>query len=686
MSDPTADVAAKVAVSIITEVFKSALHGVKDTKDWLDVQNKKRDIFGFAARKYANKVEKLYNTMRIFGMSNPVPLRGIYTRVNILQKLTSSFQITVEELERRFNSNSGQFRFMQVPIDGITVVNQIEKLVVLGKPGAGKTTFLKYVTLHALDGNLKNRRIPIFVSLKDWSDSGLSLMSYIVQQFDICDFRDAEPFIEGMLKEGKCLLLLDGFDEVTTDVDEAIQQIHNFVNKYDTNQFILSCRVAAYSYCFPRFTDIEVTDFKSEQIETFVNNWFGWGSAKARLCWKKIKEDRAISELASVPLLLTLLCLAFDENMDFPSNRAELYKDAVDALLKKWDASRSIKRAEIYRYLSPRRKESLFSRIAATTFSDEKYFIPQRILEKYITEFISNLPEDKDGRLDFDGEAILKAVEAQHGIFVERAKRIYSFSHLTFQEYFTARYVVENLQKGTLKNLVYKHLTNERWREVFLLVAGMLDEADTFLLLMNERIRELAIQSEVSSLIISCQRSADEQNDLCSLLPDTGKLLAYDRARLLTLALYVSREYLLAHSNWGRLPRHYDPSLAERNSNVLSLCAGLVSDLTNILIKDSDYSGTDSSVLKAQTKILYKPGAVKHAFVDSRAVVERLNQLGKEYSIIGNALALSFLHDLSELSQFLTATKLLVSSLQTECYVSKNVRREIMNELLVAHG
>ena len=42
--------------------------------------------------------------------------------------------------------------------------------------------------------------------------------------------------------------------------------------------------------------------------------------------------------------------------------------------------------------------------------------------------------------------AVLKAIEAQHGIFSQRAQRIYSFAHLTFQEYFTAQYIADTWQ------------------------------------------------------------------------------------------------------------------------------------------------------------------------------------------------------------------------------------------------
>jgi hypothetical protein len=92
--------------------------------------------------------------------------------------------------------------------------------------------------------------------------------------------------------------------------------------------------------------------------------------------------------------------------------------------------------------------------------------------------------------------SLLKAVGAHHGIFVERARHIYSFAHLTFQEYFTARYVVDNAARGTLELLVRSHLTNARWREVFLLVASRLDDADTLFYSMLAKLDALARSSE----------------------------------------------------------------------------------------------------------------------------------------------------------------------------------------------
>ncbi|MBK8193480.1 MAG: hypothetical protein IPK76_09800 [Lewinellaceae bacterium] len=208
-----------------------------------------------------------------------------------------------------------------------------------------------------------------------------------------------------------------------------------------------------------------------------------------------------MKELSSVPLLLTLLCITYDENNDFPTNRAELYKDAVEALLRKWDSSRRIRRDDPYKQLSLMQKENMFARIAFGTFTESRYFIRGQDLTRMIGNFIGNLPAFKAETLEVDSTEVLRTIESHHGIFVERAKHIHSFAHLTFQEYFTAKYIVDNASNGTLKKLVEEHLYDDKWKEVFLLVAGMLSDADELLLLMLKKNRELLEEPVLDNLI-----------------------------------------------------------------------------------------------------------------------------------------------------------------------------------------
>jgi hypothetical protein len=184
-----------------------------------------------------------------------------------------------------------------------------------------------------------------------------------------------------------------------------------------------------------------------------------------------------------------MLCISFEDNLDFPLNRAELYKDAIDALLRKWDASRGIERDQIYHNLSPFKKESLFCKIAWENFKEDRYFIKKSVIEKQIDAFLGNISSKSNEASDVKGEDVLKTIEAQHGILVEQAWKIYSFAHLSFQEYFTARYLKEQTKLADLKRVIKKYMDSDKWRETFIILVNILDDSDFVINIMIKDIR-----------------------------------------------------------------------------------------------------------------------------------------------------------------------------------------------------
>ncbi|MGH2415257.1 MAG: NACHT domain-containing protein, partial [Microcystaceae cyanobacterium] len=109
---------------------------------------------------------------------------------------------------------------------------------------------------------------------------------------------------------------------------------------------------------------------------------------------------------------------------------------------------------------------------------------------------LPNAPTELE-ELQLDSEVVLKVIELQHGLLAERVRGIFSFSDLAFQEYFTARKIVasHNLQalEQALERLV-AHITEPRWREIFLLTAAMLRSADSLVQLMKQQIDALVAQ------------------------------------------------------------------------------------------------------------------------------------------------------------------------------------------------
>jgi len=469
-----------------------------------------------------DKILLLYGKMQLLDISQPIDLDRLYVDVNILEQITSQRWLEITDLVRGFNPSADNFdrfglgKVRQERVPGIEAVKRYDRLMVLGKPGAGKTTFLQHVAIECVQGRFQANRVPIFIRLKDFAKyarerENFRLLDYISREFRCCGISE-QQVTEAILTQGRGMILLDGLDEVTDeDENKVVEEIQQFSEDYYKNKLIINCRIAASKYRFPGFTYVEVADFNDEQIESFAQKWFvavarnnvaaGLATAKQFIQKLNRSENQQIRELAITPILLHLTCLVFQSKTDFPSNRSKLYAQGIEILLKRWDETRGIQRDEVYRYLTLPRKKLLLAQIAAITFERGDYFFEQDKIQQLIADYLGTLPNAKTApdELQMDSEAVLKAIEAQHGLLVERARGIYSFSHLTFQEYFTAleatRKIVSKSETQALKHLV-NYINEKQWREVFLLTAEMLPSADSLLLLMKQEIDEILAADE----------------------------------------------------------------------------------------------------------------------------------------------------------------------------------------------
>lgn len=503
------------------------------------VQNVREKIKSF--------IEKECKTMRVLDMTRPIDVKDIYTHVNVLERITKHQRLEIPDLVKRINlqlefaellqgyNDPNQFdRFglneiSKERIRGLSVVEQEDKLIVLGKPGAGKTTFLKYLALQCSGGQLHSGLVPLFITLKDFGNDPKkqTLLDYIIER--LADYEIKSEEIEQLLKQGKIMVLLDGLDEVKEETNKYIlEEITNFSDRYDKNRFVMTCRIAAQEYTFEKFTEVEVADFDDKQIDTFVENWFKFSEKKeekAKRFRQNLNRQPRIKELAQNPLLLTLLCLVFEDKGEFVSrNRYEVYKEAIDTLLVKWDASRAIDRENVYKKLSLGEKRDLLSYMALTTFEEGNYFLSKTDLVNFISNYIRNFPDATTNpeQLELDSELVLKSIESQHGLLVERAQNIYSFSHLTFLEYFTARRIATRPDPDTLKDALSKlvsHITEKRWREVFLLAVVPLRPADYLSKLMKQAVDRLVLADEKLQEFLKWVNEQSLEIQKC--LPDT---------------------------------------------------------------------------------------------------------------------------------------------------------------------
>ena len=687
--------------------------------DWEEITGLKPSRVGIAhltelvpqlRQQVSKDIEERCSTMRIFDMSQPIELGKIYTQVNILEKIISRRRKDISELMKICNlEDFDRFNLGAVTEERIaaeTAVTRHNKLFILGKPGAGKTTFLKHLAIQCNRNEFQGDLVPFFVTLKDFAETdNTSLLAYLNHYLQ----SEASENLATILNKGKALILLDGLDEVlAANTKRVIKEIETLSNKYPDNQYVITCRIAAKEYTFEKFTEVEIADFDDKQIKDFAENWFRDKPIKPETFLARLKKEKPIRRLVSSPLLLTLLCISFEELGDFPANKKELYEEGIDALLKKWDAKRGVQRDKVYKPLSVAKKEDLLSSIAWKTFAVGDYFFKQEKAERYISEYIRNLPGANldDEALQGDSEIVLKNIEAQHGLLVARAKHIYSFSHLTFQEYFTAREIILVRQSSdeALQELV-SNLFESRWREVFLLAVAMSPNAEKLVLLIKQRIDNLLADDEYLQQYLqwlnekALQDKIELQSQDKETIQEFTDFLVNSDLPFAT-ALYFDLDFNLCRNRDGRLKVYccqsqnlnlnldiylyfsvnlylyfkLDLKLYRHFNLNLELAKKLDSELYDALLQLKHRLPNEDNTNYEKLKAWWQANG-KDWTNDFRQVMIDYRNIGHYWQFDKEQK--------SKLEQYYRANQLLTKCLQQDCYVSPEVRQYIEETLLL---
>jgi predicted NACHT family NTPase len=293
------------------------------------------------------------------------------------------------------------------------------------------------------------------------------------------------------LHQGAAFILLDGLDEVhPSKKGSVLHHVRRFVTQFHSNYFVMSCRTAAQDYLFEQFTEMEIADFSVSQIANFIIRWFDQAPLLGFQLIQSLENNPPILELATTPILLTLICLVFEELEALPPTRTALCCEAANILLKEWDAKRYIDRGSGDESLTLQQKEQLMSHIALLTFERGDYFFEQAELEQWIHDYMRHVLENPQP----DSETILRSIEAQHGLLVERARGIYSFSHLIFHEYFAACAAAKpdgpDRLETNLQSLA-EHIIDPRWEEVILLTLDLLPNPEHLLQLIKQQLEQI---------------------------------------------------------------------------------------------------------------------------------------------------------------------------------------------------
>jgi Cdc6-like AAA superfamily ATPase len=276
-----------ISIGNITQIYNTGEiaqpNNVPENLPLLKTANSVDDLVQQVRTRIHDSIQSLHGTMPLWGIDNWVPLGDLFVDINILESLSSNCRSELGDLWQDFTTGNSNYRSLdriglgkeQQRVSGLVVLERNTNLMVVGKPGSGKTTYLQRIVTECNAGKLQAQRIPVLIKLREFVDDG-RIYSYNLEQFLGQLWRLNSTDIELVLLQGRALVLLDGLDEVTGEAGKQIaKEIKRFVRVYPQVQVMVTCRTQSQESRFERFDYVEVADFNEQQVRAFAAHWFG---------------------------------------------------------------------------------------------------------------------------------------------------------------------------------------------------------------------------------------------------------------------------------------------------------------------------------------------------------------------------------------------------------------------------
>jgi len=215
--------------------------------------------------------------------------------------------------------------------------------VLIGEPGAGKTTTIRRLALEAARARVKNPRtalLPLFLRLPFWGDE-LTPTNFVRKQWrDEGLPADADPI--GLLAAGGVVLYLDGLNEMGSQGTGKAKKLRDWLGAKDAPQHVIvTCRAGDYvgELKLGDMPTVLAEEMDEGQIRQFAANYL---KDKAEAFLKRVlpeekrqREDaRSLVRLAQNPYLLMGLIVVYDNapDGDLPRNNGALMRALARAL------------------------------------------------------------------------------------------------------------------------------------------------------------------------------------------------------------------------------------------------------------------------------------------------------------------------------------------------------------------
>ncbi|MFN7952366.1 MAG: SUMF1/EgtB/PvdO family nonheme iron enzyme [bacterium] len=464
--------------------------------------------------------------------ARPLPLADVYVALDTRGGEPGRAG-TPDESEILESARPGRER--QRPLSVLAAVAKHPRLVLLGDPGSGKSTFSNHLALvlcmHALEPKQRwldrlprwpkglASLVPVLVVLRDFAAALPSplperavpehLASFIRRRLAEQKLAFAGAPLERALDEGDALVVFDGLDELPSKDQRLFVRdaVAAFVARFPKSRYLVTCRTLSYQppptpeneeaepepepdlRLDPKdFPSFEIAPLDDAKIHGFIEHWYrevarigaiatsgvAGGIAKLRVAVQR----RDLARLAPNPLLLTVMALVHTHHGELPDARARLYEEAINILLWRWDQTRQ-----------GRRTPPIRERLADAQCTESDLL---GVLSRLAFDVHANVADAPDGEAVADigeldlikalarlnhgdlnwAEGLVEAIKLRAGLLVERRAGVFAFPHRTFQEFLAGSHL------GGLPDFAERSTrlvaASPIWREPVLLAVGRL--------------------------------------------------------------------------------------------------------------------------------------------------------------------------------------------------------------------
>lgn len=394
----------------------------------------------------------------------------------------------------------------------LQIANEQQRLLLMGDPGSGKSTFVKHLTYLMAQAMLAKDPQPWLKRLPDWKHAALLPVRIELRQI-VTQIQPGEKSSAALIlrylrhelagyglenyadelnaaiqsKEKPILFLLDGLDEVPTAQRQLVVDAVNDLHKtYPQHRYIVTCRPYAYvgqPWQLHQFHTVSLAVFNEQQIEQFVQNWYDRLTERerieARLATQKAQSLKQavrrpdLRVLAERPLLLTVMAQLHAYTGQLPDDRTQLYADTVQLLLQRWESRLGETRGLLETLAIPLLKmsdlESGLYEVAYRAHSAQPVNLRESadITEGQLREWLARyLNHDWNKAGEF-----VAYIRERAGLLIRHKTEAYTFPHRSFQEFLAACHWL-SLPDYPAESARMVTQDWDRWREVFVLASG----------------------------------------------------------------------------------------------------------------------------------------------------------------------------------------------------------------------